>query len=211
VLQYVLIRSYTLGVHTKVRDSLSSAHDVREMCAARARAAHIILHSASYIMDPSKRTWIVTIPWLDALPPTDDNIPLLTAHNVRAKYSIANESLTIIYRFKNTRLASYISRAFTHDFVVIAAASPDKVILFDCADSDWTFKYVQPVDIVDDELPLPGSVQDKHPIGDAVGFFCVTTERATVKRLRAQITELDQQLGAIGKRFRRDCVDLLEL
>ena len=162
-------------------------------------------------MDSQKRNWMVTTPWRDALPPSEENVPLLTAYNVRAKYSRKNESLTIVYRFDSTRYASYLSRAFTDEFVLISGATPNNLVAFDCIDHDWQFNYVKPSEDIDDDLPSAGHVQDTAPIGPTVGFFCITTERGRLKRIRDEITVLDNEIGAIAKRFRTECVDFLDL
>ena len=89
-------------------------------------------------IDSRSRTWLVTIPWVDATTPTESVIPNLSFKLAHAKYSRVNDSVSIWFTFVNQVRASTVTQGFDVDHVVIKRVTPSESLQqFQDLPHDW--------------------------------------------------------------------------
>lgn len=164
--------------------------------------------------DTRSRIWIATIPWYDAVPPTEQDVPHLHQEYSSSVYSSETESLSTLYKFPNALRASTISVAYESKFLVLKTAKPTTIRSFNELPGEWrhsvgTVCDTPPTNSV--RTPEDGGICDIIDIdGDTAPFDCNACV-ARCKRIRLEITTLDDELAIMTKRIRTYLEDLLDL
>ena len=76
-------------------------------------------------LDKRSRTWVTTVSWTDADPPTEACIPSIGYKSAHLKYSASNQSVSVWFTFDNAVRASSITNGMYGD-VVIKRVTPAK-------------------------------------------------------------------------------------
>ena len=161
------------------------------------------------------RIWIATIRWVDAVPPTSRDIPHLHEDYSSSIYSAHNQSLSTLYKFQNAIRASTISVAYDDtELLVLKTAKLPDIANFNELPGEWrhtngTLDDQPATDSV--RTPADGGVQDIINVDDIIAPFDYNACVARCKRIRDEITTLDDELGRLSKRFRTAAVDMLDL